>query len=78
MQHHERQDGNGYPDKLRDDEISEFASIISVCDVFDALTSERPHRKSFTTFEALKMMTKGEDMVHKFDKKFLHIFLKSL
>jgi len=78
MQHHERQDGDGYPDGLHNHEICEFASIISVCDVFDALTSERPYRKSFTTYEALRMMTKDQNMLHKFDTKYLHIFLKLL
>ncbi|HWR61916.1 MAG TPA: HD domain-containing phosphohydrolase, partial [Clostridia bacterium] len=44
--HHERYDGKGYPDKIKDEEISTMASIISVSDAFDAITSNRPYRKS--------------------------------
>ena len=42
--HHERQDGRGYPDRLRGDEIPLLAHIVAVVDVFDALTTTRPYR----------------------------------
>jgi len=42
--HHERMDGKGYPDGLKDDEIPLLARIIAVADSFDAMTSERPYR----------------------------------
>ena len=42
--HHERYDGNGYPDRLRGDQIPFLARILSVADAFDAMTSERPTR----------------------------------
>lgn len=44
--HHERYDGKGYPDMIKGEEISVMASIISVSDAFDAITSNRPYRKS--------------------------------
>jgi putative nucleotidyltransferase with HDIG domain len=44
--HHERFDGKGYPDMIKGDEIPIMASIISVADAFDAITSNRPYRKS--------------------------------
>lgn len=44
--HHERFDGRGYPDRVKGDEIPMMASIISVADAFDAITSNRPYRKS--------------------------------
>lgn len=44
--HHERFDGKGYPDRIKGDEIPIMASIISVADAFDAITSNRPYRKS--------------------------------
>jgi len=44
--HHERCDGKGYPDMIKDDEIPIMASIISVADAFDAITSNRPYRES--------------------------------
>ena len=48
-EHHERWDGNGYPDKKRGEEISLAARIVSVADVFDALTSKRPYKEAWST-----------------------------
>jgi len=78
MHHHERYDGSGYPDKLHEHEISTFAAIVGICDVFDALTSNRPHRKKYTYFEALKLMMQDESMQNKFNHQYLQVFLKSL
>ncbi|MCK5534411.1 response regulator [bacterium] len=52
--HHERYDGNGYPDKLQGPEIPLFARIIAVADTFDALTSERPYRGKLSEEMAVK------------------------
>ncbi len=49
--HHERYDGGGYPDGLRGDELSPPASILCVCDAFDAMTSERSYRPRVKTAE---------------------------
>ena len=46
--HHERYDGNGYPDGLKGELIPRLARIISVADTFDAMTSERPYRKALS------------------------------
>jgi len=54
--HHERMDGRGYPDGLRGDQISRLAQIVSVVDVFDALTTDRPYRKALSTVTAYKML----------------------
>jgi putative nucleotidyltransferase with HDIG domain len=78
MQHHEQYDGNGYPEKLTKDKISLFASIIYTCGVFDALTSTRPHRKQYSSFEALKMMLTDKSMDGKFNHNYIKIFLKLL
>lgn len=51
--HHERWDGNGYPDGLAGDEIPEAAAIVAVADALDAITSDRPYRRSRTLDEAL-------------------------
>ena len=77
MHHHERYDGSGYPNQLMSDEISDFASIVGICDVFDALTNNRPHREHYSSFNALKMMMRDKDMVNKFNQNYLHLFLKS-
>lgn len=52
--HHERRDGRGYPDGLRGDEISDFAGIVGVADVYDAMTTDRPYRKGIPPYEAMR------------------------
>ena len=54
--HHEKLDGAGYPDGLKDKEISLFARIIAVCDVFDALTTKRSYKDAMGSFAAIKIM----------------------
>lgn len=54
--HHEKLIGGGYPDGIKGDEISYFARIIGVCDVFDALTTKRSYKDPMTTFESIKLM----------------------
>lgn len=54
--HHEKLNGEGYPDKLKNDEITQFARIISVCDVFDALTTKRSYKPAMSSFDALYLM----------------------
>ena len=78
MHHHERYDGSGYPHKLRENDMSEFASILSICDVFDALTNHRPHREEFSSFDALKLMIKDPNMINQFNQKYLSLALQSL
>ena len=58
--HHERYDGRGYPDGLKGDEIPISAQIVSIADVYDALTSERCYKKAFTHEKALEMILNGE------------------
>jgi putative two-component system response regulator len=54
--HHERQDGRGYPDGLKGDEIPLLAQIVAVVDVFDALTTNRPYRTAMTVKAAYDIM----------------------
>ena len=54
--HHENFDGSGYPDNLKGEEIPYGARIIRVCDVFSALTSDRPYRKAFDKETAMELM----------------------
>ncbi len=54
--HHEKYDGTGYPDKLRGDAIPIAARVLQIVDVFDALTTERPYKKAFSTADAIKTM----------------------
>lgn len=55
-QHHERYDGEGYPNNLKGDEIHEYAQIIAIADVYSALTSTRMHRQRYTPGEALEYL----------------------
>lgn len=52
--HHENYDGTGYPEGLKNDQIPLIASIISVADTFDAMTSNRPYRPSLTKKQAIE------------------------
>lgn len=54
--HHERWDGTGYPQGLRGDVIPIYVQILSIVDVYDALTSVRPYKRAFTHEEALKII----------------------
>ena len=58
--HHERWDGNGYPDGLKGEEIPIAAQVVSIVDVYDALTSERCYKKAFDHDTAIKMILDGQ------------------
>jgi hypothetical protein len=61
--HHERLDGSGYPDGLRGGELSLEVRILGVCDVYDALTSERVYRRAYGQAQALAILDRGRDSV---------------
>ncbi len=73
LYHHENYDGSGYPDNLSGDSIPLGARILRVCDVFIALTSDRPYRKAFDVDTAVTLMI---DEVKNFDMKVFLAFLK--
>lgn len=76
LHHHEKMDGSGYPDKLKGDQISLFARMGAVCDVYDAITSNRPYKGGWDPAESLRKMaewTKGH-----FDPVVFQAFVKSL
>lgn len=58
--HHERYDGRGYPDGLKSDEIPIAAQVVSVADVYDALTSERCYKAAYSPEQAMRMILNGE------------------
>lgn len=58
--HHERYDGNGYPDGLKGEEIPIAAQVVSIVDAYDALTSKRVYKEAYSHEEALKMIQKGK------------------
>ena len=73
MQHHEREDGSGYPFGLTGHEIHFYGRICSIADVYDALTSTRAYKKKLPPFEALRIMK--NEMIHHFHKDLFGVFL---
>ena len=73
--HHERWDGNGYPDQLREDEIPLGARILAVADALDAMTSDRPYRAA-RTFEYAKTEILKGSATH-FDPEVVTAFIRS-
>lgn len=77
LMHHERCDGSGYPDGIQGGEIIDFAKIVAIADVYDALTSARVYRGPLCPFEVIHMIEK-EDENKKYDPRFLYPFLEGV
>jgi putative nucleotidyltransferase with HDIG domain len=73
--HHERIDGKGYPDALVADKISLIARMSAVCDVYDAITSDRPYKSGWDPAESVSKMANWEGH---FDPKVLQVFIKTI
>lgn len=76
LYHHERYDGSGYPFGLKNGEIPIEAQIVGLVDVYDALRSERPYKKSMSHEEALKIILQGDEktMPRQFSPELLKVF----
>jgi HD-GYP domain-containing protein (c-di-GMP phosphodiesterase class II) len=75
-QHHERVDGSGYPRGLRDKEIVEYAKITAVVDTFDAVISDHPYRKAYSTIDGLTVL-KGLRNTY-FDPEIVDAFISNI
>jgi putative two-component system response regulator len=75
-QHHEKWDGSGYPARLKGENIDMFARIVSIADVFDALSSERPYKKAFPLDKTISIMEEGRSTF--FDPSYLDLFLTNI
>jgi putative nucleotidyltransferase with HDIG domain len=73
--HHERISGNGYPDRLPPDRISRLARMGAVCDVYDAITSDRPYKAGWDPADSLARMASWKGH---FDEDILKAFIRSL
>lgn len=71
-EHQEKGDGSGYPKGLKLKEISDFGRITAICDVFDALTTNKPYRAGVSTIGAIKIMS---NLKGHFDPTFLKTFI---
>ena len=76
MTHHEKWDGSGYPEGLKEDEIPLEGRIVAVADVFDALTSERPYKKAWSVEKSLALIE--EESGKHFDPQVAQAFTKIL
>ena len=76
LHHHEKTDGSGYPKGLKDSDISVFAKMGAVCDVYDAITSNRPYKVGWDPAESLRKMAEWSN--GHFDGKIFQAFVKSL
>lgn len=75
LHHHEKIDGSGYPKGLKGDAISLFAKMGAVCDVYDAITSNRPYKAGWDPAESMRVMAEWKGH---FDPKVFQAFVKSL
>lgn len=76
LHHHERMDGSGYPLRLKAGQIHEFAKIIMVCDVFDAMISDRPYKKGICPLLAADYLLWSSGKL--FDGEVCYVFVKKL
>lgn len=72
--HHEFYDGTGYPDGLKGEEIPFYARILTIADSVDAMSSDRPYRKSKAKDEIIAELTRGSGK--QFDPEIVHVFLR--
>lgn len=72
LQHHENYNGTGYPNKLKKDEISLYARIIAIAEVYDALTSRRPFREEGSPLSAMNYMDENAGIL--FDPELFELF----
>jgi HD-GYP domain-containing protein (c-di-GMP phosphodiesterase class II) len=76
LHHHERVDGRGYPESISGERLTLFARMGAVCDVYDALTSNRCYKNGWEPAEALRKMAEWRE--GHFDEKIFHAFVKTI
>ncbi|MCR5545431.1 MAG: HD-GYP domain-containing protein [Lachnospiraceae bacterium] len=76
LQHHERSDGSGYPRGLTDDEIDDFAAIVAIADVYDAMTATRSYRSALSPFEVIQAFE--NDGLSKYRTQYILTFLERM
>ena len=76
MAHHEKWDGSGYPNGLSGEDIAIEGRIVAICDVYDAISSERPYKKAFPEDVTLKIVKEG--IGKHFDPAVVNAFFDSL
>jgi HD-GYP domain-containing protein (c-di-GMP phosphodiesterase class II) len=75
-EHHERENGQGYPRGIIGDDIIEYAKIIGICDSYEAMTHNRPHKKAIMQFASVRELIETKNL--SFSPKILKIFLEEI
>ncbi|MBO5146133.1 MAG: HD-GYP domain-containing protein [Lachnospiraceae bacterium] len=76
LMHHEKCDGSGYPYGLKGDEIDNFSKLVTIADIFDAMTSERVYHSAMCPFSVIKYFE--DDGIRKYDMKYILTFLENV
>ncbi len=76
LMHHEKCDGSGYPYGLKGDDIDRFSKIVTIADIFDAMTSERVYRAAMCPFSVIKYFE--DDGIQKYEIKYILTFLENV
>lgn len=76
LHHHEKLDGTGYPDRLAGEKIRPIARMTAICDIYDAITSNRPYKSGWDPAESLRRM--AEWTGGHLDATYFHAFVKSM
>lgn len=74
QEHHERENGQGYPQGIKGDAIHEYAKIIGICDSYEAMTHNRPHKKAIMQFASVREIIETKNLL--FSPKIIKIFLE--
>lgn len=74
LEHHENEDGTGYPRKLKSNEIYKFSKIVHIADVYDALISERPYKKAMNPKNAIDYIIEKSGTM--FSEEFVNVFIQ--
>lgn len=76
LMHHEKCDGSGYPYGLKGGETDKFSKIVTIADIFDAMTSERAYRSSICPFSVIKSFE--DDGIQKYEPRYILTFLENI
>lgn len=76
LMHHERLDGSGYPLSIKGDKVNKYVRIVSICDMFEALTSDRAYRERMPVYKALELLS--SKTISELDLEIYKHFIKNI
>ena len=78
LSHHERMNGKGYPRGLKGDQLSNLAGIVGIVDSFDSMTTDRPHKKALSLYDALHQLKSENEKFNLFDRDLFEAFVQMM